>query len=497
MALLAHAGRVDALATAVGNAEGAAAAVVPGPMAYGQLCTIVPAMLDRIHTALTDGLQAAGTSLSDTAERVREAAHAYQGVDEDNAAALRGSVVATPVVATPSSYGRRPPGWTGPGGSLVADAVPAPVDGWAGVWIAEDIQLIGRGIRDGSWIDLGLGGVSAGLDVLALALDPVGVLLQYGLAWLIDHVRPLTQVLDWLAGDAAAIAAIAHTWQRIGAHLRTQAGELADAVDAGLADWTGAAATAYRAWSTSQQRALAGLGDAADTMAAVTEGAGQLIAGVRALVRDAIAALVSRLIVYAVEELASGLLATPLVVKQAATLIASWAARISRWLHALLASLRNLLPLVTRLSQLIDDLTRILNRLRTPGEGQLRRHGDAIARGGRRILMTMTNVRTVAAKYGIDLEGVEVVIDKRRAGGGPGREFYGVTTADGKIVLARDAFLNEEQFARTLVHERFHVADIRRGLPVPTTRRELDQWEKRAYDHERQWWEEHKHLLNE
>ena len=40
---------------------------------------------------------------------------------------------------------------------LVAARVNAPTDAWSGVWIAEDIELIGQGVRDGSWIDTGLG----------------------------------------------------------------------------------------------------------------------------------------------------------------------------------------------------------------------------------------------------------------------------------------------------------------------------------------------------
>jgi hypothetical protein len=56
-----------------------------------------------------------------------------------------------------------------------------------------------------------------------------------------------------------------------------------------------------------------------------------------------VATVVSRLVVYAGELLATAGLATPLVAGQVATLCASWAARIAHWLHALLASLRNLM----------------------------------------------------------------------------------------------------------------------------------------------------------
>jgi hypothetical protein len=232
-------------------------------------------------------------------------------------------------------------------------------------------------------------------------------------------------------------------------------------------------------------------------MAAITEGAGALIAAVRILVRDAIATCVSRLVVYAAEEAASLGLATPLVVEQVATLVASWAAKIARWLKGLLASLRRLEPIVRRLGELIDELKKILSRLRGNSGLPLLREGDGIVRNGKKILMNMDNVRTVAAKYGIDTDRVRVVIDKVRGGSGPGKEFYGVTTPDGRIILTRDAFSDEEQLARTLAHERFHLEDIRKGLRVPAMRKQLDEWEKRAYAYENQWWEEHKHLLDQ
>lgn len=47
---------------------------------------------------------------------------------------------------------------------LVAGRLDQPTDAWSGVWIAEDIELIGQGVRNGSWIDGSLGVVGAGLD---------------------------------------------------------------------------------------------------------------------------------------------------------------------------------------------------------------------------------------------------------------------------------------------------------------------------------------------
>lgn len=367
---------------------------------------------------------------------------------------------------------------------LVAGPVDTPVSTWAGVWIAEDIQLIQQGVRTGSWVDGSLGGVSAGLDALALVSDPVGALLQYGVAWLIEHVKPLSEALDWLAGDPGQIAGHAQTWRNTAAALHDQAERLASTVRLDVATWSGTAAAAYRAWTTEQQNAIGALGKASETMAAITEGAGFLVAGVRLLVRDAIATCVSRLAVYAAELVATAGLATPLVIEQVTTLVAAWAARIARWLRALIESLRALIPIIRRLGGLIDELKTILNRLRSKGPGdqalnRVRRRG-----AGPRMPMNVESVRSVAAKYGIDISGVQIVINNRVSG------LCGVTRSDHSVMLCRDAFRSEEDLARTLEHERFHVAELRDGRPYPRPE-ELNAFEDRAYAHEDEWWRNH------
>jgi uncharacterized protein YukE len=253
---------------------------------------------------------------------------------------------------------------------LVAVADPGGhTDPWAGVWLAEDVETILSGIKSGSWIDTTLGAVSAGLDALAFISDPIGSLLQYGVAWIIEHVKPLSEALDWLAGDPGQIAAHAQTWHNIAGALHDRSADLDRAVRWNTSDWTGAAADAYRTWSGQQRDAVGALAGAAETMAAITEGAGMLVAGVRMMVRDAIAVLVSRLITYAAEEVFSLGLATPLVVEQVSTLCASWAARIANWLKGLVRSLEHLRGLTGKLGEAIEAIKKLLSRLRGRGGG--------------------------------------------------------------------------------------------------------------------------------
>jgi uncharacterized protein YukE len=254
---------------------------------------------------------------------------------------------------------------------MIATAVDGPADPWAGVWIAQDIETLCQGVKDGSWIEGTLGAVSAGLDALAFVSDPIGSLLQYGVAWIIEHVKPLSEALDWLAGDPGQISAHAQTWRNVASALHDRAADLDRAVRWDVSEWTGSAADAYRDWVSQQKAAVGGMAQGAETLAVITEAAGMLVAGVRMMVRDAIATLVSRLVVYAAEELASFGFATPLVVEQVSTLCASGAARIGKWLKDLIGSLSNLRDVAGKVGGWIEKLKALLGRL---GRSQ---HGGA------------------------------------------------------------------------------------------------------------------------
>ncbi|GLY06765.1 hypothetical protein [Actinoplanes sp. NBRC 101535] len=358
----------------------------------------------------------------------------------------------------------------------------APGTAWAGVGIAEDIASIRHGVENGSWIDGSIGVVGAGLDTLALVSDPLGVLMQYGVAWIIEHVRPLTEALDQLAGDPAAIAGATATWRDIAAGLQWQAEEFRHAVRLDLSEWTGDGGDAYRARSAEQEQAVIALARAAETMAAITEGAGLLVAAVRLLVRDAIATLVSRLVVYAAEEVATLGAATPFVIEQVATLVSSWATRIAGWLRGLLRSLRNLFPAVERTSGHLDELRKLLDRIREkPAAPALHR---AKKRGAGPIqLFRMESVYAVAAKYDIDLSGLRISLGPKSR-----RGYDGATAPDGSITLLSSAFRSEETLARTLVHERFHRDDLAAGHPYPQTDADVPPFEDRAYAYEEYWW---------
>ncbi|MFG1674601.1 type VII secretion target [Micromonospora sp. NPDC049282] len=79
--LTAHAAHLDRRADSIDTARQAGQHVRLGADAYGQLCQIVPVLLDGLQRTLVDGLGSAATSIRDTAGKVRTGAERYRASD--------------------------------------------------------------------------------------------------------------------------------------------------------------------------------------------------------------------------------------------------------------------------------------------------------------------------------------------------------------------------------------------------------------------------------
>ena len=132
------------------------------------------------------------------------------------------------------------------GNPLVADRVDS-TEWYTGVGIAEGIADLVSGVDSGSWVDATLGGFATTMEALGFVLDP---LVSWGVAWLMEHVKPLSDALDWLAGDPDQITAYAGTWANVSKAVAAAGVELADLVRTEVASWGGDAGDAYRAGPT-------------------------------------------------------------------------------------------------------------------------------------------------------------------------------------------------------------------------------------------------------
>jgi hypothetical protein len=87
--LVAHAGQVDGIGDGLATAQQAGEAVRTDAGAYGQLCQIVPALLNGLQQQLIDGIATAARAAHDTADSLRAVAADYSGADSSAADRLR------------------------------------------------------------------------------------------------------------------------------------------------------------------------------------------------------------------------------------------------------------------------------------------------------------------------------------------------------------------------------------------------------------------------
>ena len=87
--MVAHAAKVDRAGDGLNAAADAGRAVQTDTGAYGQLCQLVPALLNGLQQAMVDGLTTAAGSAHETADSLRAVAAAYDATDTDAADRLR------------------------------------------------------------------------------------------------------------------------------------------------------------------------------------------------------------------------------------------------------------------------------------------------------------------------------------------------------------------------------------------------------------------------
>ncbi|MDQ4215259.1 hypothetical protein [Microbacterium capsulatum] len=246
-----------------------------------------------------------------------------------------------------------------------------------GAFLLEDGEALVQAIRSGDWVAGGFAAFSAAMDTVAAVSDPLGSLIAAGLGWLMEHLEPLKGWLNDLTGDSGQVAGFAQTWTNVGGQLRASAADLASVLgDLDAAD--GAAVQAYLRFQKDVVDHLHGAASWADGMAAGMQMASTIVQVVHDLVRDALAQLVGSLISYAAELVFTLGLATPLVIEQASTRVASLVGKFSKKIPDLVDAIRRLAGLLEKLKALFKKFGDVAdNALKGGG-----RHGAPGERGG-------------------------------------------------------------------------------------------------------------------
>lgn len=237
----------------------------------------------------------------------------------------------------------------------------------SGVPLLESATGLKSAIESGDWASVAMGAVGTALDALTAALDPFGAIFAAGVGWLIEHVGPLKDALDALAGNADEVAAQSQTWTNIAKELESVSVELVDLVKKDLAAWTGEAADAYRLRAEDTSTLIASAQKGCEGAASGVKTAGEVVAAVRTLVRDIIAELVGHLISWALQVVFTLGVGLAWVVPQVVAAVAKTASKITGLTTKLVKALKALTPLLKKAGDLFGDAGKALKNMK-PGK---------------------------------------------------------------------------------------------------------------------------------
>ena len=254
---------------------------------------------------------------------------------------------------------------------------------WTGSRLLEDGADLKEAFESKSWVAGGLATAATVADAAAAVMDPLGEALSSGLGWVIEHLSPLKDWLNELAGDSDAVAAAASTWTNIGTKLNSCATNLDTVCSSRLA---GQESLAVATFKTLQAGSASHLRMTSELAGAISGGltvASMIVRMVHDLVRDAIADVIGKLASkVAIGALTAGL-AAPWAVTSAITEVSSWVTRLSKEVADTVLSAKNLKGLLTKANRLFDDVGQKFAGMVAMALGYGSKNADNAAKGAK------------------------------------------------------------------------------------------------------------------
>ena len=169
-------------------------------------------------------------------------------------------------------------------------------DPLVGTGMAEDFDSTCRALGDGDWLEAHLHGFGLGLGAAGAVMDPVAAVTAVGMGWAMEHIDPLRQMLDDLAGDPGEVMADSALLERLSDQVGAVAVEIRDASRHHLAQMEGATADACDLFVRRARRDVILVSGALQATSAAMRLAAGAVDGVRTLVRDAISEVVGMVV---------------------------------------------------------------------------------------------------------------------------------------------------------------------------------------------------------
>jgi hypothetical protein len=213
----------------------------------------------------------------------------------------------------------------------------------------------------GSWVDPAASG-GAPVEELADDANVIEILASYGAAWLVDHLRPLQDVLDHLAGQPDTIRDCSSAWLDASERLTDVGDEWRRISVEDTTTWTGEAGDAYREFAAEQASAIRASGLAAKGIGVVVLLAAEAVAQIRAQVRALLVDLVQRLIEWLIASMASLGLVGPAAAHAVEPAIRDTNDQVIKRLHALQGTFDRADAILVALLRILTESDAVVTR---------------------------------------------------------------------------------------------------------------------------------------
>lgn len=226
----------------------------------------------------------------------------------------------------------------------------------SGLGVIDDLHQLGGDFASKSWVSGSLNAAGLVADTVGFVVDPLGTVLAWGAAWVLDHLEPLKGWLNDLTGDAGQVRGIGATWVNIGAFLTECSSDIAEAVASQIADMQGRTVEAYTAFQKTLGDSVAAVGSASAGFGQAVSLAAELVQVVHDLVRDALSEIIGSLGSAIIEATASFGILIPKVIADISRKVSSWGAKLGKKVDELVASFEALQRLLKKLENLLSGL---------------------------------------------------------------------------------------------------------------------------------------------
>ncbi|MDO5081103.1 hypothetical protein [Buchananella hordeovulneris] len=209
-------------------------------------------------------------------------------------------------------------------------------EGWInGAGIITDIYNFSEELGNEGLVGEFVAGAGIVASGVSMAFNPLATGVGWAISYLMEHITPIRESLQWVTGDRDEIAAGAQTWSNISHQLTASAADV-EAAARQTAEESGESATAYRAKLGQHSLALSALAASATGVANNINMIGAVVSAAYETIRDMISEAIGLFLQTVLEEVLSLGLATPIVAAQISAWVAAKAMKIKKLLDAIM-----------------------------------------------------------------------------------------------------------------------------------------------------------------